>query len=353
MIEPQGEIELVDGAWVETPGDGEEDGGVVALRGPPVPDQGDDRLRGHARRRVTMRGSRRRHPSRLLRPRGGSPTWTPTRRGLAVLPQLPAVLRSAVRRAQDRELAKLCVEAYNDWMVDEWCAGSDGRLLPLSSSPIWDVELAAAEIRRHAAVCAVAFSRAPRVARAALDPRRLLGPVLARRARDGHGGLHAHQVEGRTGEAVRRRPDPGHGGADLGELGRVDDRLPVLRGAGPSPEPEADVRGEPDRLDHYLERADDSYHTTGGTQGEERLPEPPSYYRRQIYSCFFKDSAGMKLLDDVGIDNVLFETDYPHSDGTFPHSRETAQRLFGHLAPDDVYKLARGNAIRLFDLPFP
>ena len=52
--------------------------------------------------------------------------------------------------------------------------------------------------------------------------------------------------------------------------------------------------------------------------GEERLPEPPSfYYHRQIYSCFFKDTAGMKLLDEVGVDNVLFETDYPHSDGTF------------------------------------
>ena len=88
-------------------------------------------------------------------------------------------------------------------------------------------------------------------------------------------------------------------------------------------------------------------------QGEERLPEPPSfYYHRQIYSCFFKDTAGMKLLDEVGVDNVLFETDYPHSDGTFPHSREVAHRLFGHLDEEVVYKLARGNAIKLFDLPF-
>ena len=88
-------------------------------------------------------------------------------------------------------------------------------------------------------------------------------------------------------------------------------------------------------------------------QGEERLPEPPSYYyHRQIFSCFFKDTAGMKLLDEVGVDNVLFETDYPHSDGTFPRSKQVAHELFGHLDPEVVHKIARGNAIKLFNLPF-
>ena len=66
----------------------------------------------------------------------------------------------------------------------------------------------------------------------------------------------------------------------------------------------------------------------------------------------FKDTAGMKLLDEVGVDNVLFETDYPHSDGTFPRSKEVAYELFGHLDPEVVHKIARGNAIRLFTLPF-
>ena len=88
-------------------------------------------------------------------------------------------------------------------------------------------------------------------------------------------------------------------------------------------------------------------------QGEERLPEKPSfYYYRQVFSCFFNDSASMKLLDEVGVGNVLFETDYPHSDGTFPHSRKKSHSLFGHLDDDVVYKLARGNAIKLLRLPF-
>ena len=47
----------------------------------------------------------------------------------------------------------------------------------------------------------------------------------------------------------------------------------------------------------------------------------------------------------------MFETDYPHQDGTFPHIRsQTAEKLFGHLDPETIRKIARGNAIRLFDL---
>src|SRR6188474_1660476 len=53
------------------------------------------------------------------------------------------------REGGDPELARLCVEAYNDWMIDEWCAGDGrGRLIPLTMIPLWDVELAAAEVRR-------------------------------------------------------------------------------------------------------------------------------------------------------------------------------------------------------------
>src|ERR1700730_3134371 len=60
---------------------------------------------------------------------------------------------------KDRDLALLCVKAYNDFMVDEWCAGSGGRLIPLCLVPLWDPVLAADEVRRHArrGVRAVAF----------------------------------------------------------------------------------------------------------------------------------------------------------------------------------------------------
>ena len=64
----------------------------------------------------------------------------------------------------ERDLGLACVQAYNDWMIDEWCAGAGhGRLIPLTLIPLWDPELAAAEVRRCAAKgsFAVAFSENP------------------------------------------------------------------------------------------------------------------------------------------------------------------------------------------------
>ena len=83
-------------------------------------------------------------------------------------------------------------------------------------------------------------------------------------------------------------------------------------------------------------------------------PEPPStYYYGHIYSCFFKDAVGVEMLEKVGLDNIMFETDYPHQDGTWPHSVKAAQEQFGYLDEVAIRKIARGNAIKLFGLPLP
>ena len=65
--------------------------------------------------------------------------------------------------AQDKQLAGLCVRAYNDWMLDEWCGPSGGRLIPLGLIPLWDADAAVAEVWRNAArgMKAVCFSEAP------------------------------------------------------------------------------------------------------------------------------------------------------------------------------------------------
>jgi len=79
-------------------------------------------------------------------------------------PTFPRFCGQTFTEAKDKELALLCVQAYNDWMVEEWCAGAGkGRLIPLIIVPLWDPELAAAEVRRNAArgVHAVTFSEIP------------------------------------------------------------------------------------------------------------------------------------------------------------------------------------------------
>jgi predicted TIM-barrel fold metal-dependent hydrolase len=63
--------------------------------------------------------------------------------------------------------------------------------------------------------------------------------------------------------------------------------------------------------------------------------------------------VGVGLLEQVGLANVTFETDYPHQDGTWPRSREEAALQFGHLSQDAINKIARGNAIKLLGLDLP
>ena len=95
-------------------------------------------------------------------------------------------------------------------------------------------------------------------------------------------------------------------------------------------------------IPYTLERADDVWITHQWAGGQAHCPEPPStYYYRQVYSCFFKDPIGVKMLDQVGgAEHVCFETDYPHSDSTWPHSKEAAATQFGFLEP------GRGHAHR-------
>src|SRR5262249_23137533 len=66
-------------------------------------------------------------------------------------------------RRKDKDLALLCVQAYNDWLLDEWCASMPGRFIGLALIPLWDGRLAAAEAERtiDKGARAISFSMSP------------------------------------------------------------------------------------------------------------------------------------------------------------------------------------------------
>jgi hypothetical protein len=102
----------------------------------------------------------------------------------------------------DKTLALLCVKAWNDWFVDEWCASAPGRFIPLMLIPLWDIPEAVREVERMAAkgVHALAFSENPAVQ----DPpgqRRTALPVHA--GRTGGGTLSQLRAQGSEGEVVQ------------------------------------------------------------------------------------------------------------------------------------------------------
>ena len=63
-------------------------------------------------------------------------------------PSFPRFCGQTFCEAKDKDLALLCVQAYNDWMIDEWCGTDPGRLIPLAIIPLWDPALAVTEMER-------------------------------------------------------------------------------------------------------------------------------------------------------------------------------------------------------------
>jgi predicted TIM-barrel fold metal-dependent hydrolase len=272
-------------------------------------------------------------------------------------PNYPRFAGQIFLRGKDKDLAHHCVQAYNDFVVEQWSAGTGGRLIPLCIIPLWDVALAVAEVRRNAArgVRAVAFSECP----AWLDlPSIHSGywdPFFAICAETGT-VVCMHIGSGtRTTRTSPDAPDAVHGtnifmnsAASMTDFlfSGVLPRFPKLQLLYA----EAQIGWIP----YVIERVDDVWRTHRWALGAHPDGEPPStYYHRQVNSCFFKDSVGLRMLDLVGEDNVLFETDYPHQDGTWPHTEEVAADLLGGLDQRVVDKIVRGNAIRLFGLDLP
>ena len=108
-------------------------------------------------------------------------------------------------------------------------------------------------------------------------------------------------------------------------------------------------------LPYILERVDDvwrEHRAWGGVK--DIVPEPPStYFHRQVYGCFFRDQHGLDSLDVIGADRVTFETDYPHTDSTWPDTRAVAEQLVKNLSDEEVYRIMRGNAIAMLGLDGP
>jgi predicted TIM-barrel fold metal-dependent hydrolase len=69
-----------------------------------------------------------------------------------------------------------------------------------------------------------------------------------------------------------------------------------------------------------------------------------------VSGCVINDPHGLASLDEVGVDNVTCETDYPHSDSSWPDTKEIVSKLLQGLDDESVRKITRENAIRLLQL---
>jgi predicted TIM-barrel fold metal-dependent hydrolase len=256
--------------------------------------------------------------------------------------------------ADDKDLALIMLKAYNDWHIDEWCGSHPGRFIPIGIVPMWDPRLCANEVRRLAdkGCKAISFLEAPHAFGLPSFHNEHWDPMLA--AMSETGSVMCMHI-GASGGLVTLAPD-----APLDHyiilptqltlmalqdilFGRTLRRFPDLKVAL--------SEGGIGWIPYYLERAD--RHVKNqlwiGQDWSERLPS--QIFRDQILACFITDPAGLKLRNEIGIDNLAWECDYPHTDSTWPHSPELLWNEFqaANATPDEINKITFENSCRWFD----
>ena len=108
-------------------------------------------------------------------------------------------------------------------------------------------------------------------------------------------------------------------------------------------------------IPYILERLDSGWDRSAkfDRHMRERIPErPSSYVAGRVFGCIFDDAVGLRNRDAIGMAQIMFETDYPHADSTFPNSRQVAEKLISEagLHDQDAWSFVRGNAINCYGL---
>ncbi len=292
-------------------------------------------------------------------------------------PTFPRFCGQTFYEAEDKELAMLCVKAYNDWMVEEWCASAPGRYIPLIIIPLWDPVAAAAEVRRNAArgAHAMCFSENPEPLGlpTIFNPNRYWDP-LWEACQETETVVCMHI--GSSSRIPTISSDfPSYFNLNwaikavcsgalmtwlLGPALRDFPRLKIAFSEGgigwmPSILERTDelIR---DREAYFLrgERVDAETRMVFEDETNSidvRGLDVYDVFREHVYGCFITDRHGIANVRELGIDNVMIETDYPHSDGTWPNSIQIAHEQFTAnptLTDEEKYKILRGNAERVF-----
>jgi predicted TIM-barrel fold metal-dependent hydrolase len=268
----------------------------------------------------------------------------------------------------DEKLKLLCVTTYNDFLL-EWAAADLRRLLPVVATPFWDIDATVKELERCIGLGArgILFTG---------EPQRFGLPVIGNRHWDPlweiatAAGLPIHFHIGNAGDSLEQAAGPdryaSHGvaasqaftavslflknGAQTSDLitSTVLNRFPQLKFVS--------VESGIGWLPFMLEACD--YSWLGAFRpGRERQPGdilPSELFRRAVYVTYWFESVAPKhFLDVIPLDNVLFETDFPHTTCLFGNIQETIENGIGHLEDSVRRKILWDNAANLYGIDEP
>ena len=255
-------------------------------------------------------------------------------------------------RAKDKALAHVMQQAYNDWHIDEWCAAYPGRFLPLAQLPLWDIDLMTREVRRVArkGCHAVAFPENPTLISMPSIHDRAWDPFW-KACSDEQVALAIHigsvwQPQPPSGDSA---PETMMAGVPVASLHTASDfvfseifrRFPDLRVAL--------SEGGIGWIPYFLERIDylNERHSAW-TRWKFSGEHPSDVFRRHFLCCFIDDNTGVRSRQEIGVDIISWECDYPHSDSTWPGSPERLMQSLAGVPDADVDKITHANALRFF-----
>ncbi|MDV6271344.1 amidohydrolase family protein [Rhodococcus globerulus] len=268
-----------------------------------------------------------------------------------LFPSFPRFAGTLFGTLKDRELALLCIRAWNDYVVEEWFTPYPDRFIPMAILPFWDLEQSIAELDRLSDynIRSVSLPENPSKLGHPSFHSAHWNPLLA--------VLEERQIVinlhfGTSGQVTRTSDDAPMAvlmslmgtntmaaASDL-MFSPVFHNYPGLKVAL--------SEGGTGWIPWLLERCDIIWERHRFYQNINQSVRPSELFRRNIWGCFIVDQYGVDNRHAIGIDNITWECDYPHSDSFWPNSRKVVEEMFHNVPSDEVHKIVEMNARRLY-----
>jgi predicted TIM-barrel fold metal-dependent hydrolase len=252
----------------------------------------------------------------------------------------------------DAELRAACFQAFNDWAA-EYCSYNPKRLIGLGVIMLEDIPTAITELERIAkkGLHGALIWGAPPEDRPYSLPD--YDPFWAA-AQDMEMPLSLHILTGRGG--VRLDPRrvlyrymklPQEIQLTFADLivGGIPERFPRLKLVSA----ENDISWIP----HFMYRLDHAYDRLRHFEGLTLPMLPSEYMKRNVVATFQFETANVNFTREIfGAENIVWSSDYPHTDSTWPRSRDMIAEAFTGIPTGDVQKIVGGNAARLYGINY-
>jgi predicted TIM-barrel fold metal-dependent hydrolase len=266
-------------------------------------------------------------------------------------PSFPRFAGTLFAEFKDKDLANYCVRAYNDFVIDEWCAAAPELYVPLVICQLWDPKLATKEVARclDKGARSLAFVENPEM----IDQPSFHGDAwdpLWALCEDAEIPVCLHIASGGLTDFEATQPFWVQA-AGIQLVHGSNTLLNLLASPVPVRFPRIKIvlsEGGIGWIPSALERGDDQYN-----QFRDHLnlgdALPSEIFRRNFWVCMVEEPVGFKYRHDIGVDRILWESDYPHSATKWPHCQEGAALVFRDTTPEEVELVTHKNACDLFN----